>query len=136
MSILHAPVIRRDSTPSLFQRFVLILRVYILENTVLILKKCPYFWLASLSCLTLFGFHEPSFVLFVLPSKLHCDITKATQSYLEHLDLFEIAEGLQIERSLAESRTRRRRRLFEYKAEDKGCEMSPEEKFRLNFFCQ
>ena len=29
ISILHAPVIRRYSIPSLFQRFVLILRVYI-----------------------------------------------------------------------------------------------------------
>ena len=46
----------------------------------------------------------------------------------------EIAEGLQIERSFAESRTRRRRRLFEYEAEDEGSEMSPEEKFKANFF--
>ena len=34
MSILHVLVIRRDSTPSLFQRFILILRVYILENVI------------------------------------------------------------------------------------------------------
>ena len=46
----------------------------------------------------------------------------------------EIAEGLQIERSFAESRTRRRRRLFEYEAEYEGSEMSPEEKFKANFF--
>ena len=46
----------------------------------------------------------------------------------------EIAEGLQIERSFAESRTRRRRRLFEYEAEEEGSEMSPEEKFKANFF--
>ena len=49
MTILHAPVIRRDSIPSLNQRFVLILRVYMLENVfALILKKCSFFWFASL----------------------------------------------------------------------------------------
>ena len=42
----------RASIPSLFLRFVLILKVYILEKIiVLIFKKCPYFWLASLFCL-------------------------------------------------------------------------------------
>ena len=46
----------------------------------------------------------------------------------------EIAEGLQIERSFAKSKTRRRRRLFEYEAEDEGSEMSPEKKFKANYF--
>jgi len=42
----------RASIPSLFLRFVLILKVYILKKIiVLISKKCPYFWLASLFCL-------------------------------------------------------------------------------------
>ena len=44
--------ITRASIPSLFLRFVLILKVYILKKIiVLISKKCPYFWLTSLFCL-------------------------------------------------------------------------------------
>ena len=51
MSILHAPVIRKDSIQSLFQRFVFILRVHILENIIVLsFKKCPYFWRASSFC--------------------------------------------------------------------------------------
>ena len=46
----------------------------------------------------------------------------------------EIAEGLQIERSFAKSRTRRRRRLYECEAEDEGSEVSPEENFKANLF--
>ena len=47
----------------------------------------------------------------------------------------EIAEGLQIERSFAKSRTRRRKRLYECEAEVEGSEMLPDEKFKANFFC-
>jgi len=44
-----ALVIGRANIPSLFLRSVLILHCYVWENiTVLISKKCPYLWLASL----------------------------------------------------------------------------------------
>ena len=44
MSILHAPVIRRDSIPSLFQRFVLILKVISRKIIIVVIfKKCHYF---------------------------------------------------------------------------------------------
>ena len=40
---------RQGYLASLFPRFVLILQYYVLENiTVLVTKKCPYLWLASL----------------------------------------------------------------------------------------
>jgi len=39
----------RATIPSLFLRFVLILKYYVLENiAVLISKKCPYFLITSL----------------------------------------------------------------------------------------
>ena len=76
------------SIPSLFLRFVLILKVYILEKIiVLISKKYPYFWLAFLFCLI---FNKAAILWKpfsswpkFFPSQL-CDIIKATQSYLEH----------------------------------------------------
>ena len=92
MSIFHAPVIRRDSIPYLFQRFILILKVCILENSIVsIFKKCRYFWLASLFCLIWTSYIKLCVVclalFFVLPSKLYCDIIKATQPYLEHKEV-------------------------------------------------
>ena len=103
MSILHEPGIRRDSIPFLFQRFVLILRVYILHLG----KDYPYFeslhstfWkrlLSSISacvfilCYADFTLNQASCHLsnclalfFVLLAKLYCDIIKATQLNLEH----------------------------------------------------
>ena len=66
MSILHAPVIRRDSIPSLCQRFVLILRVCFLKILLfLFFRNVLIFGLRS--CFVIFGRHKPSFVLVVLP---------------------------------------------------------------------
>jgi len=48
-SICEIIPIRRATIPSLFLRFVLVLKYYVLENrTVLISWQCPYLWLASL----------------------------------------------------------------------------------------
>ena len=87
MGILHAPVIRRDSIPSLFQRFVLILRVYILENIIALIFNKMSFFLACVLILSYLDFINQtscclSCLIFVLPSKLHCDIIKATQFYI------------------------------------------------------
>jgi len=52
----HHSYVVRATISSLFLRFVLILQYYVLENiTVLISKKCPYLWLASLLCLIFCG---------------------------------------------------------------------------------
>jgi len=66
--------ISRATIPSLFLRFVLILRYYVLENiNVLISKKCPYLWLASLF-----------FLIF-------CSITILNKQYLIDIETISIS---------------------------------------------
>ena len=46
----------------------------------------------------------------------------------------EIAEALQIDNGFAQSRPRKKRRVYDYEAENECCEMSQENQFKANFF--
>jgi len=67
--------ITRASIPSLFLRFVLILQYYVLVNiTVLISKKCPYLWPASLFFLIFCRGSWVPLSLVTLPNLGNCNV--------------------------------------------------------------